>query len=323
MSKWHIITLHHINIVSNKMFDLMGSVMRAQCRQETPCKADVYFTMMLARHKLSIYYVAVTPTRCMLVIVAHIIDPFRTLRLYRIWDKGMDIIFEDKTSYTMKYQEVFLNYVENKYCSKRTPLSIIKPESILSDNLFSSAMASRSGQSCYHRYDSSSDEEEYSMPNRVAGMAPRQSHHAAHLSMAARLHLNPPLEYPQNWEQFNPNLNDYHSGPMENSRTSSIPVITDLLWQPEHMRVKYVDLSNVTDDIFSIIPHGVRVESSTSLVRDIFGCRESKTTAETLWKKVIVRQFGRANDRILAGEDPAVVMTYIANELERKRGVED
>jgi hypothetical protein len=50
----------------------------------------------------------VTPTTGMLLISAHMLDPFWKLQLFRNWDKGMDIIPENKTSYTTQYQEALL-----------------------------------------------------------------------------------------------------------------------------------------------------------------------------------------------------------------------
>jgi hypothetical protein len=99
---------------------------------------------------------------------------------------------------------------------------------------------------------------------------------------ATRLYFNSPPEAPKNWGQINPNLNDYHSDPMEISSTFWIPDITDWWRQQEETHSKYADLSNVVRDIFSIIPHGVGVESSFSLGRDVIGWRQSKTTGETL-----------------------------------------
>jgi len=40
----------------------------------------------------------------MLIITAHILDPFRMLRSCRKWDMGIDITPEDETSYTNQYQ---------------------------------------------------------------------------------------------------------------------------------------------------------------------------------------------------------------------------
>jgi hypothetical protein len=88
-------------------------------------------------------------------------------------------------------------------------------------------MASRSGQSSYDQYDLSSDYDEYGMPNNVAETTPRRSNRAAHLLTAARLYLNAPSEIPQNWGQINPNLNHYHTNPMEISSTFWVPDITD------------------------------------------------------------------------------------------------
>jgi len=118
---------------------------------------------------------------------------------------------------------------------------------------------------------------------------------------AARLYLISPPESPKNWGQVNPNLDDYHSDPIVISSTFWIPDIAEWWRQQEEMHSKYADLSNVASDIFSIIPHGVGVEASFSLGRDVIGWRQSKTTGEILWEKVVVRQYARANNGILAG----------------------
>jgi len=132
-------------------------------------------------------------------------------------------------------------------------------------------------------------------------MTPAQSDHAAALLIAPTLSLSSPPEAPKNWGQINSNLNQYHSDPMEISSTFWIPDITDWWRQQEETHSKYVDLSNVAQDLFSIIPHGVGVEASLSLGRGVIGWRLSKPSGETLREKVVVRQFARANNRILAG----------------------
>jgi len=47
----------------------------------------------------------------------------------------------------------------------------------------------------------------------------------------------------------------------------------------------------VAHDIFSIIPHGVRVEARFSLGWDVIGWRHSLSKGETLRGKVVVKQF--------------------------------
>jgi hypothetical protein len=88
---------------------------------------------------------------------------------------------------------------------------------------------------------------------------------------AARLYLNSPPEAPMKGGQINPNLNDYHSDPMEISSTFWIPDITDWWRQLEETQSKYANLSNVARNIFCIIPHGVGVEASFSLGRNVTG----------------------------------------------------
>jgi len=119
------------------------------------------------------------------------------------------------TSYTTQYQVALLKYVENEYVAKHRRLSIIKPKRIPSNNLFPSTMASRSGQSSFDPYDLSSDDEEYLMPEQMAEMTPICSDRPAPSLTATRLYLNSPAKLPQNWGQVDPDLNNYHSDPME------------------------------------------------------------------------------------------------------------
>jgi hypothetical protein len=81
----------------------------------------------------------------------------------------------------------------------------------------------------------------------------------------------------------------------------------------------YADLSNVVRDIFSIIPHGVGVEASFSLGRDVIGWRQSKTTGETFREKLVVRQFARANHGIVAGADPELDTMNTEHDSEMKK----
>jgi len=233
----------------------------------------------------------------------------------------MDINPEDGTSYTTQYQEDFLKYVENEYCAKHRRVPVNKLETVPSSNLVPSAPASGFYQSSFDPYDLSSDDEEYLTPNNVAETTPGQSDRAARLLTSARLYLNSPPEAPKNWGQINPNLNDYHSDPMEIRSTFWIPDITDCWRQQEETHSKYPDLSNVARDIFSIIPHGVGVEACISLGRDVIGCRQSTATSETFREKLVVRQFARANNGILAGTDSELDTTNTENDSEMKKEV--
>jgi len=84
----------------------------------------------------------------------------------------MDINPEDETSYTTQYQEAFLKCLENEYCAKHRCVRVNKLETVPSSNLVPSATASGSYQSSFDAYDSSSDDEEYLMPNNVAETTP-------------------------------------------------------------------------------------------------------------------------------------------------------
>jgi len=234
----------------------------------------------------------------------------------------MDINPEDEISYTTQYQETFLKYVGNEYCAKHRHVTVNKLETVPSSNPVLSATVSGSYQSSFDAYDSSSDDEQYSLPNNVAATTPRQSDRAARLLTAARLYLNSPPEAPKTWGQIDPNLNDYHSDPMEITSTLWIPDITDWWRQQEETRSQYADLSNVAPDIFSIIPHGAGVEASFSLGRDVIGWRQSESTCETLREKVVIRQFAQPNNRILAGTEPELDTANTENDSEMKKDAE-
>jgi len=289
MSKRHTVTLHQVITVYNDMFDHMDGVMWALAKKKTQRKEDLFFAVKLARQKLSKYYTVVTTMTGMLLISANILDPFQKLRSFRKWDKGMDITPEDKTSHTTQYQEAFLKYVENEDCAKHRRVTVNKFETVPRSNLVPSATASGFYQSSFHPYDLSSDNEEYLTPDNVAETTPGWSDHAARSLTATRLYLNSPPEAPKNRGQNNPNLNDYHSDPMEISSTFWIPEITDWWRQQEETQSKYADLSNVARNKFSIMPHGIGVEASFSFGRDVIGWRQSKTTGKTLREKVGLR----------------------------------
>jgi len=304
------------------MFDHMDGVMRALASKKTRWKEDLSCAVKLARQKLSKHYAEVTPTTGMLVISANILDLFRKLRSFRKWDKAMDINPEDETSYTTQYKYAFLKYVENEYCAKHRRVPVNKPEIIPSSNLVPCRMASASRQLSCDPYDLSSDEE-YLTPINVAETTAGRIDRAARLLTAARLYLYSLPEAPKNWGQINPNPNDYYSNLMEINTIFWIPDITNWWRQHEGTHSKYADLSNVAPEIFSIIPHGVGVESSFSLGRDVIGWRQSKTTGDTLREKVVVRQFVRANNGIFAGDDPESDSTNTDNDSEMKKEQEE
>ena len=98
---------------------------------------------------------------------------------------------------------------------------------------------------------------------------------------------------------------------------------TDWWRQQKEMHPNYTYLSNVALDIFSITPHGVRVEACFTYVQDLIGWRRSKTTGDTMRKNVIIRQFAQVNSAILAGDDPALDTTNNENEMEMKREADE
>jgi len=265
MTKRHTLTLHHVITVYHDMFNHMDGVMSALAKGKSQWKEDLFFAVKLAWQQLSNHYAEVTPMTDMLHISAHIVNPFWKLWAFRKWNKGLDINSEDKTSYTTQYQESFLKYVENEYCAKHRHVTVNKPECVPSNILVPSATPSVSGLSSFYPYYLSSDGEESLTPKNVPEPTAGWSNRATRILTAARLDLNSPPEAPKNWGQIDPNLDDYHSNPMEISSTFGIPDITDWWCQQKETHSRYPDHSNVERNIFSIIPQGVGVAAGFSL----------------------------------------------------------
>jgi len=161
--------------------------MRGLSKKNTPWKEDLFFAVKIARWKLSKYYAELTPTTGMLILPAHILDPFRKLWSFRKWDRGMDINSQDETFYTTQYQEALLKYVENEYCAKHRRVPVNTYQSLPSSDHISFTTASRSGQSSIDPYDFSSNDEEYLTPNNLAERTPGRCDCTARLLTAGRL----------------------------------------------------------------------------------------------------------------------------------------
>lgn len=100
MSKSNPVTLHQIIRVYNDMFNFMDGVMRGMAINKTKLKKEMFFAMMLAQQKVSIYYAILPPTMVMILTSAHSLNPFQKLQLFRKWHKGMDINPVNETPYT-------------------------------------------------------------------------------------------------------------------------------------------------------------------------------------------------------------------------------
>jgi hypothetical protein len=96
----------------------------------------------------------------------------------------------DETSYTIQYQEGFLENVENEYWAMHTRLLVIKSHNTLINNLGSFKMSSRSGQSSYFPYNLCRDDNQNLTPTNVAETTPGRRDRAACLLTAARLYSN-------------------------------------------------------------------------------------------------------------------------------------
>jgi len=169
----------------------------------------------------------------------------------------------------------------------------------------------------------SSDDEEYFMPERTAEITPGQRNCAVCFLTAVRICLDSPSKVKMIWGQVDPSLNDFHSDHMQSSGTFWPLDITDWCRQQAEMHPTFTNLSNVAQDIFSIIPHIVGVKASLTLGQDQIGCRLRETTSNMYREKVAVREFPQANNGILSANYTALDTTQTENDLELKHEVAD
>jgi len=178
MSKRYTVILHQIITVYNDMFDHMDGVMPALAEQNTQWKEDLFFTVELARQKVSKYHAEVPPTTGTLHFSAHCLDTLCKLQSGRKLDR-MDSYPEDNTSYTTQYKEAFLKYMENEWCAKYRHVPVNEPENVRSSNPVPYTLASGSRQLSFDPYDLSSNDDEYLTPTKVAETTPGLSDRAA------------------------------------------------------------------------------------------------------------------------------------------------
>jgi len=174
--------------------------------------------------------------------------------------------------------------VDNEYCAKHSQFWLIQPKSVRRNNCFPFATASGSVQCSLDAYDMSSDDEDYWVPKNVTQSTPGWRDCAARLLTAARLHLISLPESLKNWGPVNQKLNDYHSDRIEISSTFWLPDITNWWRQQGKTLSQHADLSDVAQNILSIIPHGVGVEARSSLGWDDI-CSSQWLQSESLFAK--------------------------------------
>jgi len=146
ISKTHIVTLHHIITVYNHIFNQSDKVLQDSTKKSTQWTEDLFFAVRFTQWKVFKYHDEVTPMMVMLLITTHILNCCRMLPLSRMQLKGKDINPEKLMLLTTQCHDVFLKYVENKYCAKQRHLHVMNYRSVPSNNLFPISIVSGSGK---------------------------------------------------------------------------------------------------------------------------------------------------------------------------------
>jgi len=73
---------------------------------------------------------------------------------------------------------------------------------------------------------------------------------------------------------------------------------------------------------FHFAPHGIRLGAWSSLPQQVIRLGWLKTTGETLYEEVVVRQYPQPNARLLAGNDAELDWTDVEDDIELKTEAE-
>jgi hypothetical protein len=300
MSKRHSITLHRVIGIYNDMFDHMEGIITALSMKQTQWKIDIRRGMRAARKKLSSYYAEVTPESGLLLILAHMLDPYRKTRTFQVWDKRAGVDPNSSDSYTWQYKKAFLNYWDQHYVTK-----IIESTSQNSDNAKSSDKTQLSDtpsepSNLAYTFDSDSDDNQ--SLSALPTTTPRRTSRRENLLRIAHQYLDNSRVDPASFGQTNPGGDDTDGDTNPDLASGCFWSASVAAWwkhQVTHV-TEYAPLSQMARNIFAVMPHGVGVEASFSLGRDVIGWRQARTSGATLQQKVVVRQWARSNSGQLA-----------------------
>jgi hypothetical protein len=87
------------------MSDQIDVVLSSSADDKMQSKEDIFFAMQCARDILYKFFTPVTPSMGLHLISTHMLNPFHNSGLFRKWDKGMNILAVESTSYSMEFQE--------------------------------------------------------------------------------------------------------------------------------------------------------------------------------------------------------------------------
>ena len=318
MSKRKTITLHRVISIYNAMFDHMDSVLKALSKKKVQWKKDIHRAVRCARAKLRKYYSKVSPESGLILILASILDPFRKLRTFRSWDKEMAIASEDGDSYTTQYSNAFLAYWESNYVNISVGGQVNQNKM---ENEGGGSESTRNAEKRIPRiYGLDSSDEDDDLEVIGSSSTPRTTSRKTLLMQQARQYLaNAPviIESEQNDYPVGDELLSHD--PEELTASFWYPDVAGWWLKQETTMGEYRDLARMARDIFSVMPHGVGVEASFSLGRDVISWRQSRTTGVTLQQKVVVRQWARSNNGILPEDIANQLLPSSSDDEQRKR----
>ena len=329
MSKRQDFTLHKVLRIYGNMFDHFEDFMKRLRAKEADFKQDLLRALEAATAKLKEYYAKVTPRVGTLLLMATMLDPYQKLSPFKKWDRAEGNDDTEPSSFKQQHRKLFLEYFETHYLpaienhppgplasqqahASNTPQNTTFNRKKLrrDDSDSENDNSERSVEPEQRRYD-----ERHSLTGILANGTvldgyPNGNVDRTFMNIDRQKYLLAAVEYIDSRRFSMDQARDEHFGTVagdldaqeeENDDPGKVTISwfepgPDGYWRkiasmPAQGDIKYLQrVEQMARDIFSCVPHGVGVESSFSIARNVISWKQSRMTANTLKSNMIVRQ---------------------------------
>ena len=323
MSKRQDFTLHQVLRIYGNMFDHFEAFMKRLRAKTADFKQDLLRALEAATAKLKEYYLKVTPRAGTLLLMATMLDPYQRLSPFKKWDRAEGFSATEAHSFQYQHRLLFLQYFETHYlppietqlsgtsdCPQLapqttfrtkprrdqddsdseddTPTSAQQPVGFNDRSLLTGVIAEGTFLRGY--------------PNGIIDRTFGNLERKKYLMAAVEYIDSRRFSHQQGQDEyFGFTAGNLDTLEEENDDPGKITIswfkpTPDGYWAkiaiaPSRGDMKYLQrVEEMARDIFSCVPHGVGVESSFSIARNVVSWKQSRMTAKTLQANMIVRQ---------------------------------
>lgn len=326
MSKRRDFTLHFVLRIYGSMFDHFEEFIKRLSVKQAEYKNDLLKALKAATHKLKHYYQKVTPRNGTLLLMATMLDPYQKLLPFHKWDSAEGCLPSSPDSFTSQHRMLFLRYFEVNYLRPIETHHDISTQ----DHGNTPASQQSGETTTYSKslpgFGSDSEDEDLTAETRSVEILPgygsvltggtylkeypdgcivrtpgnveRKRYLDAAVDYINGDRLRKSAAHEEFFGRKAGNLNDLEE---ENQDPTRITVswfnpTPDNFWRQvsspslsQHHQY-LLPVEQMARDIYSCVPHGVGVESSFSIGRNVLSWKQSRMTASTLQSMIVTRQ---------------------------------